>query len=321
RRHAQAWPPPRSTSAGIAPGDGVEHEGHCELDGLVAIEAGAAERPIAQRAEDRPQHELREGVCRNVGADLAARLRELDQRPEQGVRRGDGQSLAARADLEDGPSGELTPPGFPAHDGVEECVQRLAEGGTRDQIGQQITREAQALKTILQQQILLVLEVEIEGGLRDPGRGDDRFDGRFVHPVAQEEGIGGFPDAGPRHFPTGERRGPGAGRSRGLGVLALFPFPWVRHATRAISHGYRGTQEDSASGLDDRQILLYSGPQSLCHVLRPSSSFPVRTPNVAQWAATSMRISRPPGVSTRRAPRRSGSTWTTSASRIRRDSG
>src|SRR5262249_37937645 len=120
-------------------------------------------------------------------------------------------------------------------------------------------REAQALKTILQQQILLALEIEIEGWLRDPSRGDDRFDGRLVHPLAEEERIGGFPDASTRRFPTGERRGLGAGRSRGLGGRALFPFPLVRHVTRAISHSYRLTQASSSSGLDDRQIVHYSG--------------------------------------------------------------
>src|SRR5262245_18869089 len=132
-------------SALVAAGERVEHEGHGEIECLVTIERVGAEAPVAERPEDGAQDEMRQGVRRNVGADLAACLSELDEWFQNPMRRGDGESLGARPDLENGAPGELAAPRLVAHHRVEQRVERLAKGAAGDHVGEEITRAAEAL--------------------------------------------------------------------------------------------------------------------------------------------------------------------------------
>src|SRR6266478_3408144 len=178
--------------------DRVEDQRQRVAERRLAIEDIGAEPPVAERAENRAQDEVRQGVAREIAADLPARLSELDERLDQLVRRFDRQTLGARPHLQQGAARDLATPPFPAHHLVEDLVQRIVKRRVRDQVGQHLADAPQAAQAVLEQQIFLAVEVEVEGALRDAGGGADRVDGRLVDALLQEEPVRRVAERRPR---------------------------------------------------------------------------------------------------------------------------
>jgi len=72
----------------------------------------------------------------------------------------------------------------------QDAVQRLAEGLAADQVRQHLADAQQPSESVLEQQVLLAVEVEVERPLRHPGGRADRVDGRVVDAVLEKEPIG-----------------------------------------------------------------------------------------------------------------------------------
>src|SRR5207249_1921583 len=100
----------------------VEDQRECVVERGLAVAIIGAETPVAQSAKNRAQDEVREGVARDVAADLSAGLRELQQRLDQLVRRLDAEALPAGPHLAERPACDFAPPFLSAHDLVQDDV-------------------------------------------------------------------------------------------------------------------------------------------------------------------------------------------------------
>ena len=70
----------------------------------------------------------------------------------------------------------------------------------------------QAPESVLEQQILLAVEVEVERPFRHPGGRADRVDGRGIDAVLEKEPVGRLANGGSRALASWRRRLPGAAR-------------------------------------------------------------------------------------------------------------